>query len=132
MTKPITSAQFKAAFGVQLNRYESPLPSRSRSIRSKARTGEPTASPGQIHRGFDGPIQIPANLSGIMVALVGLDNCSRGGPCDGNPSGFQALTPPEVATLYKISAVLQHLPLGLTDVKKYVLFIGQVWFVELE
>ncbi len=81
-----TAAQMNAAFGISLNRYESPLPPPHRRT-AAAGTKVPVAM--QTHHGFDGPVKLPANLGGIVTAVIGLDN--RGvGACGG--SGDPVLT----------------------------------------
>lgn len=50
--------------------------------------GEPTT---HTHYGFDGPIYLPLSLSGIVTAVLGLDNRSLAIPC-----GRGSLSPPEL------------------------------------
>jgi kumamolisin len=54
-----TVAQFNAAFGVQLQRFE---------------------HPGGSYRGRTGPIHLPAELEGIVEAVLGLDNRPQARP----------------------------------------------------
>lgn len=98
-----TAAQMNAAFGVQLNRYESPLPSRMRrTARAQgAREARPPAATTQIHRGFDGPAHLPENLVGVVTAVVGLDKRrigAQGGT--GDPPNAVPLAVPALAQLY--------------------------------
>ncbi len=85
-----TVAQFSAAFGVQLHR---------------------TGAPGGTYRGRTGPIHLPAELDGIVEAVLGLDNRpqakphfrirpaagSVNRPGAATPASF---SPPQIASLY--------------------------------
>ena len=89
-----TVAAFSRAFQVNLNRYEHPSGS---------------------YRGRTGPIQIPTELSGIITAVLGLDNRPQAAPHfrtkrtvsttharTVQPAG--TFTPPQVAALYNYPA----------------------------
>ncbi|PMD30213.1 protease propeptide/inhibitor [Hyaloscypha variabilis F] len=100
-----TARQFNTAFGIELNRYESPLPPRRvcphLSSHPGDGDGDGEAPATHIHRGFDGLVNLPAALSGVVIAVIGLDNRSRGGPCgDGNPPGADAITVSQALSLY--------------------------------
>ena len=70
-----TPPQFNAAFGIMLNRYQAPLPMPRKTVHAQgAEQGTPLT---QIHHGYDGPIQLPADLQGIIQAVVGLDDRAR-------------------------------------------------------
>jgi hypothetical protein len=85
------------AFGVQLNRYESPLPpslSRPGNLDGTP-NGSATNGPTHVHRGYDGAINLPAELAEIVNAVIGLDNRRRGAPAttgSGEPSGADPVT----------------------------------------
>jgi hypothetical protein len=98
-----TAVQFEAAFGVTLNHYEGPLPTRGR--RPGFPPGEGEASevpvPTQVHHGYDGPVYLPNDLAGIVLAVVGLDDRSRSIPCGGNdPPGASSFSVPDLAQRY--------------------------------
>ena len=86
-----TAEQMNAAFGVQLNHYESP-----RRV-SKRRAAET-----HIHRGYDGEVHIPSSLTGIVTAVIGLDNRAPGGAgaSSGDPPNANQLAVPKAAGLY--------------------------------
>lgn len=88
-----TAKQMEAAFGVKLNLYDSPLP------RGRAKPGE---SDRHIHRGYDGPVNLPENLQDIVTAVIGLDNRRISGPLtpSGDPSPTNALPVPTLASFY--------------------------------
>jgi kumamolisin len=78
-----TAAQVETLFGVELHDYEDPG--------APVYPGAPTAPNGRrTHRGFDGPVRLPAELTDIVTGLVGLDNrrlAHRRGSLGGDPSG---------------------------------------------
>lgn len=79
-----TVAQMNAAFRVTLHHYESPL--------------------GKYH-GYEGQVQLPAALDGVVEAVIGLDN--RPVPShhlSADPTPTNALTPQQVAQLYNFPA----------------------------
>jgi hypothetical protein len=97
-----TSAQINAAFGIQLNRYETPRPEyRSRAVSEKA-AAEDESPQTHTHHGYDGPIHIPDALAGVVTAVIGLDNRAVGGPggSSGDPAGAKSLAVATVAGLY--------------------------------
>src|SRR5690348_13824293 len=77
-----TAAQMNAAFGIALNRYESPRP--AHKPRSKAGAEDRTHAT-HVHRGYDGDLHIPSELGAIVTAVIGFDNRALGGP--GGSSG---------------------------------------------
>ncbi len=70
-----TPPQFNAAFGITLNRYEAPFPMPLKAISAHQKEKETPRT--QIHHGYDGPIQLPPDLHGIIEAVVGLDDRAR-------------------------------------------------------
>jgi hypothetical protein len=95
-----TAAQIHTMFGVQLNHYESPLPKPPRRTRVGKSTEPPAGK--HLHRGYDGAIHLPAELTGIVTAVVGLDNRRISVPSGGtgDPTSSKLLPVPTVATLY--------------------------------
>ena len=95
-----TAAQINAAFGITLNRYESPRHVSKRPRRAGSHH-EKRAKATQVHRGFDGPVHISTELAGIVTAVIGLDNRILGGTNGtGDPAGSTALDVPTLAQLY--------------------------------
>jgi hypothetical protein len=88
-----TGKQIHSAFEVKLYRYESPFPKKRR---------HDTDPNTQTHIGFDGHVHVPRSLSGIITAVVGLDDRSITAPAQpsGNPNFTNALPPPTVAGHY--------------------------------
>lgn len=85
-----TVAQFEAAFGVKLQCFEHPLGN---------------------YRGREGVIELPAELDGIILAVVGLDNRPQARPHVRMPSAVTpaatqpgAFSPVQVAQLYDYPA----------------------------
>jgi kumamolisin len=79
-----TVAQMNSAFAVTLYHYQSPL--------------------GRYH-GYEGQVRLPANLDGIVEAVLGLDNRpvpSR--PLSADPPSTNPLTPLQVGKLYNFPA----------------------------
>ncbi|HTB17723.1 MAG TPA: S53 family peptidase [Bryobacteraceae bacterium] len=96
-----TAAQMNAAFGITLNRYESPRHVSKRPRRPGHKDEKAASAATQVHRGFDGPVQIPAELAGIVTAVFGLDNRILGGTNGtGDPAGSVSLDVPTLAQLY--------------------------------
>jgi kumamolisin len=101
MTVEGTAAQINEVFGVALNHYEAPVRER-RSHRSAKVSGEEPART-QRHRGFDGAVHLPAEISELVTAVVGLDNRSGGGPAggpSGDPPNSKSLAVPQIAAFY--------------------------------
>ena len=95
-------AQFNAAFGVTLNHYEAPIPVASRHPSAPAE-----APKSHIHHGYDGQLQIPESLHGIVQAVIGLDNRIRsvraGAPISAgteDPLGAAYISVPNLAQRY--------------------------------
>lgn len=104
-----TAAQMNAAFGVQLNHYESPLPpSRSPPASPDSAASESYlvargSRPTHVHRGYDGAVHLPAELTEVVDAVIGLDNRRRGAPAtvgSGDPSGATPVTILDIASRY--------------------------------
>ena len=79
-----TAAQMNAAFGVTLNNYQSSL---------------------GVYHGYEGQVRLPANLVGIVEAVLGLDN--RPIPShhlSADPTPTVPLVPQQVAQLYNFPA----------------------------
>lgn len=99
-----TAAKMNAAFAIKLNWYRAPdrRPRRPRRDRDGQRSA--AAGEGEIsYRGFEGPVHLTAELVGVVVAIVGLDNRQVGGPTavgTGDPPNSNYLSPPAVAQLY--------------------------------
>lgn len=93
-----TAAQMNGAFGIQLNRYESPL----RKGRKSGGASVEASPAVHVHHGYDGAVHIPSELAGIVTAIVGLDNRSMGGPGGGtgDPPNSNPLAVPDIAALY--------------------------------
>lgn len=101
MTVQGTAEQMKEVFGIVLNHYEAPL-QEWRSRRS-ANAGAQEPARTQRYRGFDGPVHLPAEIAGVVTAVVGLDNRSAGGPAagpSGDPPNSNSLPVPQVAAYY--------------------------------
>ncbi len=96
-----TAAQLNDAFGITLNRYQGPRPAATTRARPGAAAPPPAATM-HTHHGYDGAVHLPANLAGIVLAVVGLDNRSLGGPgtSSGDPPSSNPLPVPTVAGLY--------------------------------
>ncbi len=101
------------AFGITLNRYEAPRPTR-RKKRPEGGTPQGVKAPGgerqageaqehsrQVHRGFEGEVQIPAELNSIVTDVIGLDNRILGDRNDGDPTNTNTLAVSEIAQLYQ-------------------------------
>ncbi len=99
-----TAAKVNAAFAITLNRYRAPDRRPHRPRRDK--DGQPIAPAAEReirYRGFEGPVHLPAELIGIVVVVLGLDNRQVGGPAavgTGDPPNANYLSPPAVAQLY--------------------------------
>ncbi|MGA8111182.1 MAG: choice-of-anchor D domain-containing protein [Acidobacteriaceae bacterium] len=100
-----TAAEMNSAFAVTLNRYRAPgLPIERPQREGKVRPfAEHTPGGEQVHRGFEGPVSLPAKLVGIVTAVIGLDNRRLGVPAGsgtGDPAGAQYLDPLTIARRY--------------------------------
>ncbi len=96
-----TVAQLNAAFGITLNRYEGSRPAAKPHTREGA-AAEPLATGTYTHHGYDGAVHLPADLVGVVLAVVGLDNRSLGGAggSSGDPPNSQQLAVPTLAGYY--------------------------------
>jgi hypothetical protein len=99
-----TAAEVNSAFGVKLNRYRSPerIAHPHRHKGEKRPFGDRTPSE-HVHRGFEGPVHLPAKLIGMVTAVIGLDNRRLGLPAGngtGDPPGAQYLSPATIAQNY--------------------------------
>jgi hypothetical protein len=82
-----TAAQMNAAFGVMLHRYDDPHAPRLPTGPHDAHAGSnPTM---RTHRGFDGAVYLPAELDGVVEAVIGFDDRFLGTPHGalGDPAG---------------------------------------------
>ena len=100
-----TAAQLNAAFGVTLNYYEAPRPPDGAHRRADAEeeaAGEEAPPVLYTHHGYDGAVHVPADLAGIVQAVVGLDNRSLGGAggSSGDPTNSKPLPVPTIAQYY--------------------------------
>ena len=96
-----TAAQMNAAFGITLNRYESPRHVSKRPRRDGRHEKKHAEATTQVYRGFDGSVHIPAELAAIVTAVFGLDNRIVGGTNGtGDPSGSTSLDVPTLAQMY--------------------------------
>jgi hypothetical protein len=103
--------EIEAAFGVTLNRYESPLPQapdRARPAdgadKKPSRQKTATARRQQemhVHHGFDGQVLLPKDVHELVVAVIGLDDRATGVPSgSGDPPGAATVSVPQAAGLY--------------------------------
>lgn len=98
------AAKFNAAFAITLNMYRAPWRHASRPVPGKDGRqilGSPTTE--HMHRGFEGPAHLPAELVELVSAVLGLDNRSMGRPAatgTGDPPNANYLSPDAVARLY--------------------------------
>jgi kumamolisin len=98
-----TVAQMNKAFGIYLNRYEAPLP--TRYLHSKRNSKNiPTTTLTYTHYGYDGPVYLPSELADIVTAVIGLDNriISVPGVGTGDPAGATLLRVTDAANAYSI------------------------------
>ena len=102
-----TAEQMNAAFGVVLNRYRAPERKAPRHAPEKRGEGRPfgdhVETGAHEYRGFGGPVHLPANLVGLVNAVIGLDNRKVGRPAGagtGDPPGARYLTPLQIAQAY--------------------------------
>ncbi|MBV8842328.1 MAG: choice-of-anchor D domain-containing protein, partial [Bryobacterales bacterium] len=108
-----TAEQMNAAFGVTLNRYRTPeRPAHARPPRKeKEGHGRPFGDHGDIraheHRGYEGPVRLPASVAGLVESVIGLDDRKLGGSAGngtGDPPGAVQLTPTAIAQDYNFPA----------------------------
>ena len=95
-----TAAKIKSALGITLNKYRAPHRFIERSVSKKERDH---AIPEHVHRGFEGPVHLPAELVEIVRAIIGLDDRRLGGPTGtgtNDPAGANSMLPTAVAQRY--------------------------------
>lgn len=99
-----TAANINRAFAITLKRYRAP---QRHFPRPTPKLNEPDAARVTIrehqHRGYDGPIHLPAELVGVITAVIGLDNRMVGGPAQtgtGDPPNSNYLSPEFVGQTY--------------------------------
>ncbi len=95
-----TAEQMNTAFSIQLNRYEAPLPKPARA--TQAGTMEEPAVEMRIYHGFEGTVHLPAELEGVVTAVIGLDNrsLSGSGGSSGDPANSNPVEVPTIAKYY--------------------------------
>jgi len=98
------AAKVNTAFAVRLNNYRAPRTLTRRL--APRREGAPEAEHADedvVYRGFEGPVQLPAELIEIVGTVIGLDNRQLGRPGGsgtGDPLNSNYLSPVAVAQLY--------------------------------
>ncbi len=102
-----TAEQMNSAFGVTLNRYRAPerkVPVKPVHKEGQERpSGESAKIVAHEHRGFEGPLHLPANVAAVVEAVIGLDDRKLGVPGGngtGDPPGANYMTPIQVAQYY--------------------------------
>jgi Pro-kumamolisin, activation domain len=98
------AAKVNAAFAVRLNNYQAPR-TLTRRLAPRREGGPEAEQAGEdvTYRGFEGPVQLPADLIGIVQTVIGLDNRQLGRPGGtgtGDPPGASYLSPVAIAQLY--------------------------------
>ncbi|KAH0556853.1 hypothetical protein GP486_005357 [Trichoglossum hirsutum] len=95
-----TALLVRKVFGVDLNTYEAPMPTSMRKFTNmQAVTNRSQDSATQAHRGFEGHVLIPTELTDIVTAVIGLDNRVLGGR-NGDPANPVQTTVPTTAGYY--------------------------------
>ena len=95
-----TAAKIKSALGITLNKYRAPHRFIERSVSKKERD---QGIPEHVHRGFEGPVHLPAELVEVVRAIIGLDDRRLGGPTGtgtNDPAGANSMLPTAVAQRY--------------------------------
>ena len=99
-----TAADINKAFAITLKKYRAP---RRHLPRPTPKLNEPDAARvtirEHVHRGYDGPVHLPAELIGVIVAVIGLDNRMVGAPAatgTGDPPSSNYLSPQFVGQTY--------------------------------
>ncbi len=97
-----TAAQLNAAFGITLNHYEAPVPSAGRALKNGKLVALAAPVETHVYHGYDGPVSLPVELSGVVHAVIGLDNRRRSVPAGGtgDPAGAAYNPVPTVAGYY--------------------------------
>ncbi|MEO9190541.1 MAG: choice-of-anchor D domain-containing protein [Acetobacteraceae bacterium] len=100
-----SAAEVNAAFAIKLNRYRAPGRFMPRDVHGEG--GRPFGAhvhvDEHVHRGFDGPVHLPAKLIEVVAAVIGLDNRHLGLPAGngtGDPPGAGYLSPAAIAQRY--------------------------------
>jgi hypothetical protein len=98
------AAKVNTAFAVRLNNYRAPG-TFTRQLAPRQEGGPETerADEDVTYRGFEGPVQLPSELIGVVDTVIGLDNRrlgQPGGTGTGDPPGANYLSPVAVAQLY--------------------------------
>jgi kumamolisin len=75
-----TAAHVNHAFGITLSSYRVPLQAVPRPLPGSQPGAQPHRPGHQVHRGFDGPVQVPEALAEVITAVIGLDNRRLGCP----------------------------------------------------
>lgn len=93
-----------AAFGITLNEYEAPVPISALRAHTARKSGksELPAIETYRHHGFDGHVNLPHQLAGLVEAVVGLDNRRLSVPAGGtgDPANSNYLAVSTAAGLY--------------------------------
>ena len=99
-----TAAKINSAFEITLNHYRAPHRFVPRPAPKKhGHESKHTEITEHLHRGFEGPVHLPAALVEVVRAIIGLDNRRLGGPAGtgtGDPVGANSLLPTACAQLY--------------------------------
>ncbi len=90
-----TVEQVNAAFAITLSRYDSPAPP---SRKLGAASGQLEMARRQVHRGYDGTLQVPKALGPVIVGVYGLDD--RKVSMRSSSPGARMVTVPQVLKLY--------------------------------
>ena len=99
-----TVSQLNAALGITINQYRSPRRIAPRGVRGRDRTVPPKAGTVmEPHHGFEGQIALPQELTGVVTAVIGLDNRRLGtrAAVTGDPPGADYFSIPDIAQQYQ-------------------------------
>ena len=98
------AAKVDAAFAVRLNNYRAPRThTRRLAPRPEGTPDLEHTDEDVVYRGFEGPVQLPSELIGVVETVIGLDNRQLGQPGGtgtGDPPNANYLSPVAVAQLY--------------------------------
>ncbi len=98
------AAKVNTAFAVRLNNYRAPSTlTRRLAARQEGPPETEQADEDVVYRGFEGPVQLPSELIGVVTTVIGLDNRRLGHPMGigtGDPPNSNYLSPVAVAQLY--------------------------------
>jgi Pro-kumamolisin, activation domain len=100
-----TRAEIEAAFAIKLQRYRVPhrIAHRPHLHGEGHKSAERITVEQHDHRGFEGPVKLPAALADIVTAVIGLDDRRLGGVAGtgtGDPPGATFLSPQTIAQRY--------------------------------